>query len=164
MSFLIGDSNLGLSGDARNAKCKMQNVKSMRNGIRNFKFGFIGEFLCGHPERRAKPEVEGSPYVTRDPSTPPCCGSAQDDRFKETVKQQFIDQSSYIVSHDYVRGMKHSQRFRKITPRYNRRLPLPEWQSRRTWSVPSPSARYLLPPPSRRPSAWPAGGDRCPRC
>ena len=36
--------------------------------------------LGGHPERRAKPEVEGSLVSKGDPSTPPRCGSAQDDR------------------------------------------------------------------------------------
>ena len=45
--------------------------------------------LGGHPERRAKPEVEGSLVSKGDPSTPPRCGSAQDDRSKQTAKLQF---------------------------------------------------------------------------
>jgi hypothetical protein len=45
--------------------------------------------LGGHPERRAKPEVEGSLVSKGDPSTPPRCGSAQDDRSKQTDKLQF---------------------------------------------------------------------------
>ena len=45
--------------------------------------------LGGHPERRAKPEVEGSLVSKGDPSTPPRCGSAQDDCSIRTVKLRF---------------------------------------------------------------------------
>ena len=44
--------------------------------------------LGGHPERRAKPEVEGSLVSKGDPSTPPRCGSAQDDCSILTAKPQ----------------------------------------------------------------------------
>ena len=54
-----------------------------------FKFGCVGVFYSGHPERRAKPEVEGSLVSKGDPSTPPRCGSAQDDSFIRIAKLQF---------------------------------------------------------------------------
>ena len=58
--------------------------------IWNFKFGFIGEFFSGHPER-SRNAVESKDLLShkeilRLRATP----SAQDDRLKELAKQQFV--------------------------------------------------------------------------
>ena len=129
----------------------------------NFKFGLVGCFLGGHPERRAKPEVEGSLVGKGDPSTPPQAAPLRMTAHKWAKDRP---QTAIFISTEYLQNGLQSKRGGK---------------ARKSLSVircfsASPTGRYRItlrfllveiggsasaprPPPSSARGEWPRRAD-----